>query len=88
VGWIERGQTVPLFEKTAFELEPGKVSDVVETRFGYHVLQVEEKRPEKKLEFDEVKDQIDALIKQHKLEGAVRSHINELGGKAKIEIKL
>jgi peptidyl-prolyl cis-trans isomerase C len=88
VGWIERGQTVPTFEQAAFTLEPGKLSDVVETRFGYHVIQVEEKRPEKKLAFAEVKEQIDALLKQRKLENAVRDRLNALGAKSKIDIKI
>lgn len=88
VGWIRHGQTVPLFEQAAFALAPGKLSEVVETRFGYHVIEVEEKRSEKKLAFDEVKERIDGVLKQHKLEEAVRARLNELGGKAKIEIRL
>jgi len=88
VGWIQRGQTVPLFEQAAFALEPGKLSEIVETRFGYHVIQVEEKRAETKLGFDEVKERIDGVLKQHKLEEAVRVRLNELGAKAKIDIKI
>ena len=44
LGWLKRGMTVEPFEKTAFALEPGKISEPVRSRFGLHIIQVEEKR--------------------------------------------
>jgi peptidyl-prolyl cis-trans isomerase D len=58
LGWIVRGQTVPNFEKTAFSLKPGELSGVVETEYGYHIIQVEDKQEARTQSFDDVKGQI------------------------------
>lgn len=47
LGWTERGDFVPEFEKAAFELDTGKVSPPVKTRFGYHIIRLNERMGEK-----------------------------------------
>ncbi len=47
LGWFGEGQTVPVFEKAAFSLKIGEISGIVETRYGLHIIKMEEKRVDK-----------------------------------------
>lgn len=58
LGWITQGQTVPEFEKTAFSLDKGKISDLVKTQYGFHIIKVLDKETAHTKPFEEVKDSI------------------------------
>ncbi len=58
LGWITQGQTVPEFEKTAFGLEKDKISDLVKTQYGFHIIKVLDKETAHTKPFEEVKDSI------------------------------
>ncbi|MBZ5528520.1 MAG: peptidyl-prolyl cis-trans isomerase [Acidobacteriia bacterium] len=58
LGWIEQGQTVPEFEKAAFGLSKGAISDIVRTQFGFHIIHAVDKETAHTKSFDEVKDSL------------------------------
>lgn len=62
LGWIRKGQTVPEFEKEAFSLAPGQISDLVRTQYGFHIIKVLEKQTAHTKPFEEVKDSIRAPL--------------------------
>jgi peptidyl-prolyl cis-trans isomerase D len=71
LGWIKHGVTVPEFDQAAFSLQPGQISGLVHTKFGYHILQTEEKQTAHVKSLDEVKSAIvEALAGQKKTQAA------------------
>lgn len=62
LGWFERGNMVPPFEKAAFSLEKGKLSDIVETNFGFHLIEVLEKREAGTVPLEDVKEDLRAEL--------------------------
>jgi peptidyl-prolyl cis-trans isomerase C len=85
LGFFQRGQMVKPFEDAAFGMEKDQLSDIVETRFGYHLIKVTDKEPEKKFSYEEVKDRLTARLKQDKVEKEARTYIDTLKNDAKIE---
>jgi peptidyl-prolyl cis-trans isomerase D len=67
LGWLTHGQTVPEFDKAAFTLKPGEISDLIKTQYGYHILQVQEKESARLKPFEEVKGEIAANYKKAKV---------------------
>jgi len=58
LGYFSRGRMVPEFEEAAFSLNPGDISDVVKTKFGYHIIKMIDRQQEEQLSLDAVRDRI------------------------------
>ncbi len=88
LGEIERGKMVPEFEKAAFQLKEGGVSDLVETPYGLHIIKVDKIFPGQTLPLDQVKTQIENQLKDLKLKSEYKKYLVELSQNAFVENKL
>lgn len=86
LGVFTRGQMVEPFEKAAFSLTEGTVSEIVETQFGYHLIKITEKHDADKYSFDEIKVKLIQYLKDNKIKNDVSNLVKGLREKAKVEI--
>ena len=85
LGFFAKGQMVPAFSKAVWALEVGKVTlKPVKTRFGYHLIYLEEKQNAKVIPYDQVKKDIIASLKQKQFSVKITEVAKELKKKAKI----
>jgi len=85
LGFFSRGQMVKPFEDAAFATKPGTLSPVIETQFGYHIIQVAELRPPRKLSLEEAKPPITQILNQMAKQKTAQRYVAELKAKAQIE---
>jgi peptidyl-prolyl cis-trans isomerase D len=77
-GWIGKGRMVPEFEKSAFSLPKGGTSDLVQTSYGFHIIHVDDRQDAHAKSLNEVKSQIEPLIKQQKAAEASQQEVEQL----------
>jgi peptidyl-prolyl cis-trans isomerase D len=87
VGWLQRGQTEKQFEDTAFSLQPGQVSGLIQTDYGIDIIKVLDKQTAHLETFDEVKDQIRADLEKQKLADTQQNFANNLDDQFKADPK-
>jgi peptidyl-prolyl cis-trans isomerase D len=61
--FFNKGTMVPEFDKAAFSMKPGEISDLVKSQYGYHIIKVTDKKPATTKTLDEVRAQIEDQIK-------------------------
>ena len=86
LGYFTRGQMVKPFEDAAFALQSGEISDVVETRFGYHIILVQNKESKRQLGLEEVAEQIKAALLVENVNIATEKWLEPIRQKATINI--
>jgi parvulin-like peptidyl-prolyl isomerase len=85
-GLFRRGQMAPAFETAAFALQPGEISEPVETSFGVHILRLEEHKEARLLPLDEVREQLREHIREEKMEAAVEQETERLRQEGEVEV--
>lgn len=85
LNYFRRGQMVKPFEDTAFALETSEVSGIVETRFGYHLIKVTDKKPETTIAYKDIKGKIEEGLKQEKVQKETRRYVAKLKEKADVK---
>jgi len=86
LGYFGRDQMIPEFEKAAFNLNVGEISGIIKTRFGYHIIELTERKPAVYQSFDEVKDAVRTSIIRDRQRQRFDEFTKKLKEKAKISV--
>ena len=86
LGEFTRGQMVGEFETIAFALPEGKISGIVETQFGYHIIKLHTRYPESSVPFEEVKAEINKYLFDEKSSNKLNDFLESLKEEANIRI--
>jgi peptidyl-prolyl cis-trans isomerase C len=84
MGQLDKGQTVPEFERQVFSLETGLASRPVETRYGYHIVRIDQKVEGEQLPFEAVEQKIRQYLQESSYRRSVNQYIQLLVGDAEI----
>ena len=87
LGWFGRGMMVPEFDKAAFEMKKGEVSDIVTTQFGYHIIYKADEKGGGAQTLVDVHDQVKDLLRHEARGRAMDAFVAELKANAKIEYR-
>ena len=86
LGYFEKEKMIKNFADAAFALNPQEVSDIVRTHFGYHLIKVTDRKPKKKLTFEEVHKSLSRNLKFEKAAREIKTYLHALQGDAQITI--
>jgi foldase protein PrsA len=86
LGWFRKGQMVPAFESYAFSAPIGQISKPVKSPFGYHIIQVEERKPGSTATLASAHDQIVQQLRSQQESPLIPQFLQGLQSNAKIEV--
>jgi peptidyl-prolyl cis-trans isomerase D len=81
LGWLDRGATVKEFDEALFHLKKGEISQPVQTKFGLHLIQLEDYQSAHKSIFSEVKSKVEKQLRQEKATNQLLSLAGQIGTK-------
>jgi peptidyl-prolyl cis-trans isomerase C len=84
LGYFGRGQMVPMFEEAAFALQPGQVSDLVETPFGIHIIKLEDRRLP---DYPAMRDDFREMMVQRRIAEAEEGYLTQLTEGRRLEVE-
>jgi len=85
LGLFQKGRMVKEFEKVAFAIKPGIISDPFKSPFGYHILKVTKKEKARTKTFEDAKEEIKERLKRKQSNKKIKAYLNNLKSNAKIE---
>jgi parvulin-like peptidyl-prolyl isomerase len=87
LGLVRQGELLPAIERGVTNLVPGGISEVIESPIGFHIVRLDDKKPKAFRPYEEVRQEIQALVFQQKSEDMFQAWLSDLKNKAYIEIK-
>ena len=86
LGWLDPGDTVPEFENAMNNLKPGEVSDVIQSPFGFHLIQVIERKSQDVTQQKE-RNQARNVIRERKMQEAMEDWLRQVRDRAYVEFR-
>jgi peptidyl-prolyl cis-trans isomerase C len=85
LGYLEHRQMIGAFADAAFALEPGQVSDIVESRFGYHLIKMVDRIPSSRMSYRNARTKIERTLRYNKEKAAATAYLAGLRKHAAID---
>ena len=87
LGYVSRDQMVKPFEEAAFAMQkPGEISPIVKTRYGFHIIRLEDRKPARQKSFEEVKKELLPSVAKQQEERVRNFHLNRIRSLEGIEV--
>jgi parvulin-like peptidyl-prolyl isomerase len=85
VGYFTRNQMVTAFSEAAFNLQPGEISDMVVTRYGFHLIQLIDRKPPSQIAYKNTREKIERTLRRNKEQTKIDAYLAGLKRKADIK---